>query len=118
METDHVLARWMTVADKKCPLCCDVDESIEHLFFLCSYAATVWEKLLMWQGIRRRTMGWTGELHWASTHVNSGSVAADLYRLSLACCIYALWHERNVRIFQNQKTEANILLRRVVQEIH
>jgi len=72
----------------------------------------------MWQGIRRKAMGWTGELHWASTHANSGSVAADLYRLSLACCIYALWHERNVRIFQNQKIEVNILLRRVVQEIH
>ncbi|WMV39434.1 hypothetical protein MTR67_032819 [Solanum verrucosum] len=40
-------------------------------------------------------MGWTGELHWASTHANSGSVAADIYRLSLACSIYALWHERN-----------------------
>ncbi|XP_049374051.1 cytochrome P450 CYP72A219-like [Solanum verrucosum] len=72
----------------------------------------------MWQGIRRKAMGWTGELHWASTHANSGSVAADIYRLSLACSIYALWHERNVRIFQNQKIEVNILLRRVVQEIH
>lgn len=75
-------------------------------------------KLLMWQGIRGRAMGWTEELQWASMYANSGSTAADLYRLSLACCIYALWHERTVLIFQNQKTEINILLRRAVQEIH
>ncbi|KAG5589563.1 hypothetical protein H5410_040077 [Solanum commersonii] len=73
-------------------------------FYTLTYCKGRGESVAM--RIRRKAMGWTGELHWASTHANSGSVAANLYRLSLACCIYALWHERNVRIFQNQKTES------------
>ncbi|KAH0773292.1 hypothetical protein KY290_010429 [Solanum tuberosum] len=47
-----------------CCLCGNTDESISHIFFVCSVAAEVWANLLKWQGIQRPPKGWSEEIRW------------------------------------------------------
>ncbi|XP_070037185.1 uncharacterized protein [Nicotiana tomentosiformis] len=53
LSTRDRLARWGVTNDLQCPLCNVEEESIEHLFFKCTYAASFWRKLLQWMGITR-----------------------------------------------------------------
>lgn len=48
-----------------CHLCEGEDESVSHLFFKCSFNASIWTKLLRWQGIMRQVLGWEEEQAWA-----------------------------------------------------
>ena len=42
------LTQWGIVVDKRCVLCKNTEESIEHLFLQCQFARKLWERLLRW----------------------------------------------------------------------
>ncbi|XP_070009789.1 uncharacterized protein [Nicotiana sylvestris] len=42
------LQRWGIQVDQDCVLCKQANETIQHLFFECPYANTLWSKLLVW----------------------------------------------------------------------
>lgn len=48
-------------------------------------------------------MGWHDEVAWAVTHCNDKNVDAEIYRMSLAGCVYFIWQERNQMLFQNKR---------------
>ncbi|XP_059301911.1 uncharacterized protein LOC132053828 [Lycium ferocissimum] len=50
------LAKWGTVTDVKCFLCDREDKDIDHLLFGCTFSGSIREKILEWQGIKRRAM--------------------------------------------------------------
>nr|XP_009794770.1 PREDICTED: uncharacterized protein LOC104241523 [Nicotiana sylvestris] len=104
--TKDRLAKWGIVSNMDCPLCESEDESREHLFFLCKYSESVWSRLLKWQGIRRKPIEWSMEQEWAKRYARGKNGSADIYRMTLAACGYAIWQERNLRIFQNKKRDA------------
>ncbi|XP_019241488.1 PREDICTED: uncharacterized protein LOC109221461 [Nicotiana attenuata] len=116
--TKDRLAKWGIVNNMICPLCESEDESREHLFFLCKYSESVWSRLLKWQGIRRKHMGWIMEQEWVERYARGKNGSADIYRMTLAACVYAIWQERNLRVFQNKKRDAEWLTRSIVQDVH
>ncbi|XP_059316768.1 uncharacterized protein LOC132067517 [Lycium ferocissimum] len=111
------LASWGITQDVMCPLCNDENETLNHLFFTCSYAASIWEKLLQWQGMARPILGWVDELHWATTNAQGNSATAAVYRMTLAACVYQVWKERNLRIFENKSRPPAPILRMIIQEV-
>ncbi|XP_070007758.1 uncharacterized protein LOC142165311 [Nicotiana tabacum] len=60
--TKDRLRKWEIQIDQECVLCRQASETIQHLFFECSYAAELWGNLLVWQGIRRPIYRWAEEL--------------------------------------------------------
>lgn len=42
------LAKWVLVESLIYPLCRELDEDIDHLFFACRFSGIVWCKLLQW----------------------------------------------------------------------
>ncbi|XP_059311442.1 uncharacterized protein LOC132063007 [Lycium ferocissimum] len=56
------LTQWGITEQLVCPLCGTENETVEHLFFKCSYSARVWEKIVEWQGYNRYAMEWTDEV--------------------------------------------------------
>ncbi|OIT21044.1 hypothetical protein A4A49_60497, partial [Nicotiana attenuata] len=101
-----------------CPLCSNEDESIDHLFFHCQYSATIWDRILGWQGIARKSNGWQEEIGCAVRYGQGKSLDATLYRMTLACCLYCLWHRRNMRLFQHKWRTTEMLGRQIIQDVH
>ncbi|CAN4091829.1 unnamed protein product [Withania somnifera] len=101
------LMQWGAIESARCLLYDQEDESHNHLFFLCSYSATVWSKMLQWQGIQRRASAWQEEKQWVTTHTKGQNVQAKIYQMCLAGVVYHIWRERNTRV-----------LRQIIQDIH
>ncbi|XP_060182984.1 uncharacterized protein LOC132612931 [Lycium barbarum] len=112
------LAKWGIIIEVKCPLCERVDEDINHLLFECSFSATMWEKVLAWQGIQRIAMPWQQEVFWAICHAKGRTGRAEVYRMALASSVYHIWQERNWRVFQKRSRSAAELTRLIIQEVH
>ncbi|KAH0686595.1 hypothetical protein KY290_018206 [Solanum tuberosum] len=83
------------IESKLCPLCGIEHESIDHLFFQCSFSSSIWSKLLLWQGDRRSTMKWQEEIQWAVLNANGKNVKATMYRASIVACAYLIWQEKH-----------------------
>ncbi|XP_070003520.1 uncharacterized protein [Nicotiana sylvestris] len=89
------LQRWRVQVDQDCVLCKQANETIQHLFFECSYANALWSKLLVWKGIKRSVHGWDEELRWAEVRTKRKNAAAELYKMVLAATVYYVWQGRN-----------------------
>lgn len=94
------------------------NESLEYLLCKCSYSTAMWEEALRWQWRSRRSMDRPEELNWVTNHARGKSAGADVFRLPQVLSDYALWHERNMRIFQQKRIEANVIVKQVVQDVH
>ncbi|XP_070057352.1 uncharacterized protein [Nicotiana tomentosiformis] len=111
------LVRWRVTNDLQCPLCNVKEESIEHLFFKCTYAESIWRKLLQWMGITRQAMERKHEIAWAYCHAKGRSANDEIYRMALAGCVYYVWQERNQRIFRAQQRQQGMIVKLIIQMI-
>ncbi|XP_019257654.1 PREDICTED: uncharacterized protein LOC109235862 [Nicotiana attenuata] len=116
--TKNKLSKWGMQVDQECVLCTKEHETVQHLFFKCSYAAKLWGNLLQWQGIRRAVYGWTEELAWAEKWVKRQNANTELFKMALEACVYHVWQERNARIFKEKARKWEILGKRIIQELH
>ncbi|KAH0773971.1 hypothetical protein KY290_011108 [Solanum tuberosum] len=67
---------------------------------------------------QRSSLEWKDKVMWAIAHAKGNSVQAALYRLSITCCLYLVWHERNLRLHQMRSRSPEILIRLAAQAIH
>ncbi|XP_077232625.1 uncharacterized protein LOC143869974 [Tasmannia lanceolata] len=86
-------------ADKRCLLCNSVTESVNHLFFSCSYSAWIWRIILKKISLRKK-FKFKGQ---------SGCLA----RILLTPSVYYIWLERNCRLHDKIKTHKSIILDRI-----
>ncbi|XP_019257768.1 PREDICTED: uncharacterized protein LOC109235982 [Nicotiana attenuata] len=117
LNTRDRLARWEVTNELLCPMCNVEEESVEHLFFKCTFAAAIWSKILHWMGVNRQTMKWSQEIEWACSNAKSRSANAEIYRIAIAGCVYHVWQERNHRIFRAKQKQAGILIKQTIQMI-
>ncbi|XP_009779248.1 uncharacterized protein LOC107791302 [Nicotiana tabacum] len=117
MNTRDRLARWGVTNELLCPMCKVEEESLEHMFFKCSFTAAIWSKVLQWMGITRQTMEWSQEIEWTCSNAKSRSTNSEIYRIALASCVYHVWQERNHKIFQHKQKQAGLLIKQTIQMI-
>ncbi|XP_060200849.1 uncharacterized protein LOC132629134 [Lycium barbarum] len=117
LATKDRLLKWGIIDSATCPLCDNMDESHNHLFFECSYSMRVWTKLLKWQSITRTVRRWQEEKSWATSNASGRSVQADIYRMCLAGAVYHIWLERNARVFSQGQKEDKALVKQIIQEV-
>lgn len=85
----------------KCCLCGTSDESVQHLFFECSYTNGVWTEIHKSRGFRRQPRGWDHEWCFIQHTCRSRSRSSQYIGAMFAAAIYFLWGERNRHIFTN-----------------
>ncbi|CAN1266151.1 Putative ribonuclease H protein At1g65750 [Linum perenne] len=97
----------------RCGICAGATETMEHIFFECSIAVDCWNR----SGIRR----WIESLpgfgtdcrQWVFEIVKSGAT----YLIQQAAAIlWAIWRERNERVWQSTATTGESILRRCTEE--
>lgn len=117
LSTKDRLTKWGIIVDQTCILCSKEQECLDHLFFECEFSKELWYRLLQWQGIHRAVMIWQDEIDWASRELRSNNPSADIFRMSLTGCVYYIWQERNLRIFQHKQRSLDVILRSLVQDM-
>ncbi|XP_070014197.1 uncharacterized protein [Nicotiana sylvestris] len=117
LATRDRLVRWGITNELLCPMCNVEEESMEHLFFKCTYTTTIWEKLLQWMNVKRQPMEWSQEIEWACNNVRGRSANAEIYRIVLASCVYYIWQESNHRIFGAQLRPTGALMKQIIQMV-
>ncbi|KAJ6412577.1 hypothetical protein OIU84_005593 [Salix udensis] len=90
-----------------CVLCGEVEETHDHLFFLCRYSSKIWKSLNARARIHWPNLPWSRLKNWAiGRYRTKGKTKFVIPKLLLASAIYHIWMERNRRSFNNQFTPA------------
>ncbi|XP_021858874.1 uncharacterized protein [Spinacia oleracea] len=114
LPTKDRLRGWGINISGICELCQAADESLDHLFFDCTFSKEVWSGVLQHMEASRSVIQWELEVQWCSIKSRS-TKAADIRRsIAFAETVYALWLQRNAKIFNNKIEPIDCIVRRIL----
>lgn len=102
--------------DSTCVFCKSSPETIDHLFFVCSFTSSIWRIVRNWTGITRQINTLKMALKWLKKEKCSTCWITKLRRHALASTVYFLWCARNRAIFENDAPQLHTIVRRI--QIH
>ena len=99
---DQLKKRGRCLANR-CFLCCEEEESIDHILIQCSRARVLWELLfalfgvtwVLFYSVRDTLSGWCG--------FNLGKKRRKVWKVAPLCLFWAIWKERNRIAFENEE---------------
>ncbi|XP_058755939.1 uncharacterized protein LOC131629160 [Vicia villosa] len=100
--------------DPKCPFCDSLEESLEHLFFLCQISKNIWEKVLQWIGF---SSGFLREALLGLDDIQfkvSKSSNWDKVNIIWLATTWSLWLMRNDNVFNNEPFSFETVFNRIV----
>ncbi|KAJ9536684.1 hypothetical protein OSB04_un000157 [Centaurea solstitialis] len=86
--------------DLLCPLCNQVPDSHDHLFFSCPFSREVWRR------VKNEVDLWGFPEVWSTIMVylqDNRGPKRMIQKLALSAVVYYLWRERNSRLFRDAK---------------
>ncbi|GJW51259.1 RNA-directed DNA polymerase, eukaryota, reverse transcriptase zinc-binding domain protein [Tanacetum coccineum] len=92
-----------------CPLCNTVNDSHNHLFFLCEYSKAVWKDMVKKMNLKMISYNWMDIVTDLIEIRNENNIWNVVRRISFAVVVYFIWQERNQRIFRSEKRKADSL---------
>ncbi|XP_059302204.1 uncharacterized protein LOC132054168 [Lycium ferocissimum] len=108
------LLKWGMQVEPKCVFCKGVDETRDHIFFECHYAQQVWYKLMRWLKIQ-----WPAHCSWGLQYLlilartRGKSSQANVLKMVYSEFGFAIWNERNKRVFEDKEQNAESLAREI-----
>ncbi|CAL1357332.1 unnamed protein product [Linum trigynum] len=102
------VARWNSLVTNICPLCTNMAESRDHLFFECSYSQTVLKAVLAGQNLVR--VSWEESLEAAVSLFRMQGPSSDRGKLIWVMVVAELWRERCRRAMAGEVLSENQLL--------
>ncbi|XP_059291842.1 uncharacterized protein LOC132045304 [Lycium ferocissimum] len=108
------LLKWGMQVEPKCVFCKGVDETRDHIFFECHYAQQVWYRLMRWLKIQ-----WLAQSSWRLQYLliwarNRGkSNQANVLKMVYSEFWFAVWNERNKRVFEDKEQNAECVAREI-----
>ena len=110
LPTKDRMQSWGIVVDGQCALCKQENETRNHLFFGCRFSQSVWKGILQLNGLGRGVMCWQEELKWAYQKLKGKSLITLIMRCAWSAFIYAIWKERNCRVYTaKEETHLQVL---------
>ncbi|XP_071688899.1 uncharacterized protein [Rutidosis leptorrhynchoides] len=95
--------KWKINQQLECSFCGRVKDSVNHLFFNCDFSLKVWKKIkakLIYRGLSNNLQSIIDDM---AQYPYTNNIWNIINRLVIAACVYFLWHERNLRLFQQKK---------------
>ncbi|XP_057965321.1 uncharacterized protein LOC131155890 [Malania oleifera] len=87
--------------DHLCELCRNDIETIDHLFFKCSFSSKVWGCIRGWLGLHRSMSTLKAAVKWLHKEAKGTDISSVGKRIGLTTTVYFLWHFRNRRKLEN-----------------
>ncbi|XP_058216740.1 uncharacterized protein LOC131327608 [Rhododendron vialii] len=113
---DRLLSWGMNVEDG-CVLCNNGQESHEHLFFHCVFSQSVWGAIWQRCSMAQIRSSLSDMITWYIQNAKGSSFKCWLLKSVLAACVYNLWIERNLRIFQHKFSPIDQVILKTVTSI-
>ncbi|GKD44979.1 RNA-directed DNA polymerase, eukaryota, reverse transcriptase zinc-binding domain protein, partial [Tanacetum coccineum] len=117
MYTQDKLSKWYPNKIFECSLCKKGMDSHDHLFFKCDYAKEIWKKICGKARMKFHNDSWNNTLDEMSKGVANRSVWGVIRKLCLAAVVYYIWQERNLRLFNNDQRDKEVLINTIIEEI-
>nr|XP_009782599.1 PREDICTED: uncharacterized protein LOC104231324 [Nicotiana sylvestris] len=109
---------WGITVESNCVLCGKkVNESMEHMWFVCDYSRTIWATLLQWLEEKHHIGSWEEEIEWIKRKTASKARGEILIFLFTAV-VYHVWTERNQRRFQGKMLACTQRIKDIVLKMH
>ncbi|KAG7539011.1 Reverse transcriptase zinc-binding domain [Arabidopsis suecica] len=108
LHTRDRLIRWGLAIPSICLLCSSGDETRQHLFFDCSYAAEVWHYFSDKAHVSPPTLFEDG-VRWLKNPCRDKNTAWIL-RLAYQASMYYIWKERNSRLHSSSSKPSSALI--------
>ncbi|XP_022040603.1 uncharacterized protein LOC110943155 [Helianthus annuus] len=100
-----------------CPLCNQGKDSRDHLFFRCSYALQVWNRVKDMAYMDSIDENWDSIIAWLSQHAINNSAKSIVSKLVVAASSYFIWQERNNRLFSRTQRNATVIANIVLHTV-
>ena len=116
--TKDRLLRFLTIADANCGLCNAQIETVQHLFFDCSWSQSCLQEIKSW-------LGWKAEGKTLDNLVRGlqrskvSKFKKNVHSISLAALVYMIWLTRNRVVWEKKlipKGEIVALIKQTVKE--
>ncbi|KAJ9536543.1 hypothetical protein OSB04_un000295 [Centaurea solstitialis] len=101
--------------DLVCPLCGDGPDSHTHLFFTCVFAKEVWSAIRVRMEWEDFPDSWDDIMVAISDPVTSPKGLAR--KLFLAASVYAIWRERNKRLFRGDTKSTHAIISEISEVV-
>ena len=101
----------------KCSLCEECPDSVEHLFFECSFAKKVWSELRKKNQLKDLPGEWEAIINKMVSMPCNNSIASVVRRLVMAASLYFIWTERNKRLFTEEKKSPKDLIKAIIDNV-
>lgn len=108
LHTRDRLLRWGLNVPSLCLLCNIFDESRQHLFFDCSYAAAIWNFFTSKAQVTHPPL-FDDLVIWLKNPIRDKNIATIL-RIAFQASVYVVWKERNSRLHTASSRPASALL--------
>lgn len=104
-----------------CPLCCQEDETINHLLIGCSFSREVWHRVLQWINLQhlapspsdRTFLKW-----WKKSSRRAGAQRRKGLNTLIQLTAWFLWKHRNRCVFDGESPNAQHLFSDIQKEAH
>lgn len=103
--------------DETCSLCGCEKETHKHLFFECSYSATVWSAVWRKPSSARVPTTLGALLEWFVQSIKGDGFKSRIMKCSLATTVYFIWKERNLRVFQQKAVTSDQVVLTILNSI-
>ena len=91
-----------------CVFCRSRVESLEHLYFECSFSNRIWKQVLRRCLFNRSIGSWNEEAGWAVKILKRKEFSEGDWEIYLAAVLYHIWLNQNARI-HDSRSEAEII---------
>jgi hypothetical protein len=88
--TKQKMCCWGYNGNSLCLFCYSAQESIEHLFFKCSFSSRIWRNIMSECSIFLAPLDWDDIPSWGVVVLRGRSLKATLGRLNLGATVYQL----------------------------
>lgn len=107
----------MEVGNDVCVLCQEEVESLQHLFFGCTFSRLVVQAVGNWLGNANFPLSHNRWRVWLGSHVYGSRYRFHVAVAASAACVYHLWIERNSRSHGKASRQACELVRQIKSEV-
>src|SRR4051812_23995540 len=90
VSTKSRLLKFGISTDLKCVFCQEI-ETLEHLYFECSWTHAVWADLLQWLGYHRIPMTWAQEIMWINAESTKKGWRRQFLKATVTEFMYGIW---------------------------
>ncbi|GJT18227.1 RNA-directed DNA polymerase, eukaryota, reverse transcriptase zinc-binding domain protein [Tanacetum coccineum] len=111
------MTKWGSYDVNLCTLCKGNSESHDHLFFNCEFSGAIWEVVKEMMQFQSGATNWVEIIDELADKQNGNSIWSIVRRLCLAVIVYAIWRERNSRIFRKEACSWEVVLEKICETV-